>query len=136
MSKRSSRRDSTYEICKWLLSNNWSTDIKCFSISEQVWPFPAITFSKKISSDGLEAQMSRLSQKHAGEFYAQAKHASSSLISINSMSRLFAILPPRFSVQNLEKIFSTTTDGYAYQTGKFRVFFLNLTVVLLLVISP
>ncbi|CAG5106604.1 Oidioi.mRNA.OKI2018_I69.chr1.g2915.t1.cds [Oikopleura dioica] len=70
-----------------------------------------------LRADGLEAQMSRLSQKHAGEFYAQAKHASSSLISINSMSRLFAILPPRFSVQNLEKIFSTTTDGYAYQTA-------------------
>jgi hypothetical protein len=61
--------------------------------------------------------MSRLSQANAGEFYAQAKYAASTLISTNSMSRLFAILPPRFSVQNLEKIFSTSTDGYAYQTG-------------------
>ncbi|CBY43630.1 unnamed protein product [Oikopleura dioica] len=70
-----------------------------------------------LRADGLEAQMSRLSQANAGEFYAQAKYAASTLISTNSMSRLFAILPPRFSVQNLEKIFSTSTDGYAYQTA-------------------
>jgi len=74
-------------------------------------------FSLFSNIDGLEAQMSRLSQANAGEFYAQAIYAASTLISTNSMSRLFAILPPRFSVQNLEKIFSTSTDGYAYQTG-------------------
>lgn len=74
-----------------------------------------------LRSDGLETQMSRLSQAHAGEFFIQAQHAQSNLVKVNSMARLFAILPPRLSVQNLDKVFDTSSHGYAYQSA-FRQF--------------
>ena len=62
--------------------------------------------------------VSRLSQANAGEFFEQARDADSSLLRVGDMARLIAILPPRFTVQKLEKIMTTAKHGYSLRSGE------------------
>ena len=65
--------------------------------------------------------VSRLSQANAGEFFEQARDADSSLLRVGDMARLIAILPPRFTVQKLEKTMSTAKHGYSLRSGFYLV---------------
>ena len=51
------------------------------------------------------------------DFSAMAEQAQAKVIASDQLARLIAILPPRFTVQKVERIFCTLDDGYALSTG-------------------
>jgi len=65
--------------------------------------------------------VSRLSQANAGEFFEAARSANSELVSVGDLARLIAILPPRFTVQQLKKIMNTAKDGYSLSSVKDKI---------------
>ena len=69
------------------------------------------------NSDGLGGAVSRLTQVNAGEYFDQARNAGSEITDVGDLARLISILPPRFTVQQMQKIMTTKKDGYSLRSG-------------------
>ena len=57
-------------------------------------------------------------KNNLNEYLPQAKYANSKIISTDKVAHVISILPPRFSVQNIEMIYSTYKDGYSLTSGE------------------
>jgi len=62
---------------------------------------------------GLNAEKARLSIADTGEFIDLAEKANSELIKKSHFAQVIAMLPPRFTVQKIQKIFTTKQHGYS-----------------------
>ena len=49
-----------------------------------------------------------------------AEQANSKILTSQKLAEIISILPPRFTVQKIEQIYSTIDDGYALSTGKLQ----------------
>ena len=58
------------------------------------------------------------------DFSVMAEQANAKVVAVEQLARIIAILPPRFTVQKVERIFCTLDDGYALSTGEFCDFLL------------
>jgi len=62
---------------------------------------------------GLNAEKARLSIANTGEFIDLAEKANSELVTKSHFAQIIAMLPPRFTVQKIQKIFTTKQHGYS-----------------------
>jgi len=62
---------------------------------------------------GLNAEKARLSIANTGEFIDLAEKANSELVTKSHFAQIIAMLPPRFTVQKIQKIFATKHHGYS-----------------------
>jgi hypothetical protein len=87
--------------------------IKAFAIKR----FPWATCSKLITRHRLlldiRNDQNETAKNNLNEYLPQAKYANSKIISTDKVAHVISILPPRFSVQNIEMIYSTYKDGYS-----------------------
>ena len=70
------------------------------------------------SLGGLNAEKARLSIADTGEFIDLAEKANSELVKKSHFAQVIAMLPPRFTVQKIQKIFTTKQHGYSISSGK------------------
>ena len=56
------------------------------------------------------------------DFTAMAEQANSKILTSQKLAEIISILPPRFTVQKIEQIYSTIDDGYALSTGELQCF--------------
>ena len=61
------------------------------------------------------------------DFSVMAEQANAKVVAVEQLARIIAILPPRFTVQKVERIFCTLDDGYALSTGEFCEFVFIIT---------
>ena len=56
------------------------------------------------------------------DFTLMAEQANSKILKSDHLAQIISILPPRFTVQKIERIFTTVDDGYALSSGKLSIF--------------
>lgn len=99
-----------------------ATQIKVMTKAFAIKNFKWATCSKLINrhkilhdmkQGGLNAEKARLSIADTGEFIDLAEKANSELVTKSHFAQIIAMLPPRFTVQKIQKIFSTKQHGYS-----------------------
>ena len=81
---------------------------------------------KALLLGGLNAEKARLSIANTGEFIDLAEKANSELVTKSHFAQIIAMLPPRFTVQKIQKIFTTKHHGYSLSSGKNILFLFGI----------
>ena len=111
------------------LDDNSSLDVsqqqKILTKAFQIKRFSWSTCSKLINRHKLLIDIragSVATVTDTSDFTAMAEQANSKILTSQKLAEIISILPPRFTVQKIEQIYSTIDDGYALSTGELQCF--------------